>query len=137
MAALARLLKAQGMCVTGSDLALSSTVTGLAREGFAIGKGHCATQVGDADLLIYSAAIPDSNVERLEAEVRGIRCVSRAEVLGELSEARRTIAIAGTHGKTTTASMVTDILCRAGWDPGFLIGGEICLLYTSPSPRDS
>ena len=125
MAALARFLKAQGMCVTGSDIASSSTVSGLAREGFSIGKGHCATQVGDADLLIYSAAIPDSNVERLEAEVRGIRCVSRAEVLGELSEARRTIAIAGTHGKTTTASMVTDILCRAGWDPGFLIGGEI------------
>ncbi len=125
MAALARLLKAQGMCVTGSDLASSSTVSELAREGFAIGKGHCATQVGDSDLLIYSAAIPDSNVERLEAEARGIRCASRAEVLGELSRSRRTIAIAGTHGKTTTASMVTDILCRAGWDPDFLVGGEI------------
>ena len=125
MASLARLLKAQGMCVTGSDMASSSTVSGLAREGFSIGKGHCAAQVGDADLLIYSAAIPDSNVERLEAEGRGIRCASRAEVLGELSRARRTIAIAGTHGKTTTASIMTEILCRAGWEPDFLVGGEI------------
>ena len=125
MAALARFLKAQGMCVTGSDLASSSTVSGLARDGFSIGKGHCATQVGDADLLIYSAAIPDSNVERIEAEARGISCASRAEVLGELSRARRTIAIAGTHGKTTTASMMTDILYRAGWEPDFLVGGEV------------
>ncbi|MEC8647052.1 MAG: Mur ligase domain-containing protein, partial [Candidatus Latescibacterota bacterium] len=114
MASLARLLKAQGMYVTGSDMASSSTVSGLAREGFSIGKGHCAAQVGDADLLIYSAAIPDSNVERLEAEGRGIRCASRAEVLGELSRARRTIAIAGTHGKTTTASLMTEILYCAG-----------------------
>ena len=125
MAALARLLKAQGMCITGSDLTSSSTLQGLAQDGFTVSEGHSAAQLGDADLLVYSAAIPESNVERLEAEARGIRCASRGEVLGEMSKARRTIAIAGTHGKTTTASMTTNILCKAGWGPDSLVGGEV------------
>lgn len=125
MAALARLLKAQGMCVTGSDLAPSNTLSGLAKDGFSVSEGHRADLVGDADLVVYSAAVPANNVERCEAEARGIRCASRAEVLGEMSRDRRTVAIAGTHGKTTTASMMTGILCGAGWEPDFLIGGEV------------
>ena len=82
-------------------------------------------QLGEADLLVYSAAVSEDNVELAAAAERGIDCASRAQVLGAMSRERRTAAIAGTHGKTTSAAMVADILQRADWQPDILVGGEV------------
>ena len=103
-----------------------SKALGMLREdGFEVFAGHAAPQIGDADLLVYSAAIPADNAERAVAGQRGIACASRAEVLGELSRWRRTVAVAGTHGKTTSAAMLAAVLRRAGLQPDILVGGWV------------
>ena len=125
MEGLARLLAAKGCVVSGSDQADSPSVALLRQEGFAVAVGHDGQLVQGIDLVVYSAAVPADNPERRAAEHKGIPTASRAEVLGELSRAPLTLAIAGTHGKTTTASMVAAILRRAGFDPQVLVGGWI------------
>ena len=123
MEGLARLLAAKGCVVSGSDQADSRSVALLRQEGFAVAVGHDGQLVQGVDLVVYSAAVPADNPERQAAEHEGIPTASRAEVLGELSRAPLTLAVAGTHGKTTTASMVAAISRRAGLDPQVLIGG--------------
>ncbi|MCE2449487.1 MAG: UDP-N-acetylmuramate--L-alanine ligase [Candidatus Latescibacteria bacterium] len=125
MEGLARLLAAKGCVVSGSDQADSPSVALLRQEGFAVAVGHDGQLVQGVDLVVYSAAVPADNPERQAAAHEGIPTASRAEVLGELSRAPLTLAVAGTHGKTTTASMAAAILRRAGLDPQVLIGGWI------------
>ncbi len=125
MAGLARVLHGQGVRVTGSDIASSNALADLATDGFEVYVGHAAVQLGEADLLVYSAAVSEDNVELAAAAERGIDCASRAQVLGAMSRERRTAAIAGTHGKTTSSAMVADILQRADWQPDILVGGEV------------
>ncbi|MDP6702405.1 MAG: Mur ligase domain-containing protein, partial [Candidatus Latescibacteria bacterium] len=123
MEGLARILAAKGVAISGSDRVDSRVLAQLREEGFAVRVGHDANFVAGADLVIYSAAIPAQNLERTAAARLGIPTASRAEVLGELSRTPFTLAVAGTHGKTTTASMVAAILRRAGIAPQVLIGG--------------
>ena len=123
MEGLARLLAAKGCVVSGSDQADSRSVALLHQEGFAVAVGHDSELVQGVDLVVYSAAVPANNPERQAAVQEGITTASRAEVLGELSRVPLTLAIAGAHGKTTTASMVATILRCAGLDPQVLVGG--------------
>jgi UDP-N-acetylmuramate--alanine ligase len=125
MSGIARLLLARGVRVGGSDLKDSKSITRLRAAGAEIAIGHGAENVGAVDAVVVSTAIPPGNPERTEAERRGIPVLARAQVLAALMEDRRGIAVAGTHGKTTTTSMVAVILERAGLDPTYLIGGDL------------
>ena len=123
MEGLARVLGQMGCQVSGSDRVESPAVEGLRRDGFAVQVGHRAGQVEGADLVVYSAAVPVDNAEVAEGLRAGIDVVGRAELLGELTRGYQTVAVAGSHGKTTTASMVADILRQGELEPSVLIGG--------------
>ncbi|MEA2298119.1 MAG: UDP-N-acetylmuramate--alanine ligase [Solirubrobacteraceae bacterium] len=128
MSAYARAAHALGATVTGSDRAESPFARGLAEDGVLRASiGHAAANLpAGADVEVFcSSAIAPENVERRAAQERGLRVRGRAELLGELTRLRRTIAVAGAHGKTTTASMVTTALRGCGLDPGYLIGGTL------------
>ena len=86
---------------------------------------HEASNLDGVDTVVYSTAIPADHLELVEARRRGLRVLHRSEALAAAMTGRRTIAVAGTHGKTTTTSMITSILQHAGLDPSFVIGGEI------------
>jgi UDP-N-acetylmuramate--alanine ligase len=124
MSGLARLLLARGIRVTGSDVKETETTEALRREGAQVLIGHRVDNLGEPDRVVYSAAIGKANPELAEARRRGIPAVVRAELLGEVMRDRIGIAIAGTHGKTTTTAMVASIFLRAGADPSILIGGD-------------
>jgi UDP-N-acetylmuramate--alanine ligase len=128
MSAYARAASALGAELSGSDAAESAYSRALAADGVLQARiGHAAENVppGESVELVYSSAVPAANVERAAARERGLRERSRAELLGELTALRRTIAVAGTHGKTTTSAMLVHALRGAGLDPGWLIGGTI------------
>ena len=125
MSGIARLMLARGVVVTGSDLKASSGLDALRRLGASITVGHDAANVPDADVVVISSAIPPTNPELAAARTRGIEILMRAQALAALLGALRTIAVAGTHGKTTTTSMAADVLQRAGLDPTYVIGGEL------------
>jgi UDP-N-acetylmuramate--alanine ligase len=128
MSAYARAAHALGAEVSGSDAARSSYLESLEADGIlraSIGHDGANLPAGEGVELFYSSAVPDTNPERLAARERGIPERPRAELLGELSALRRTIAVAGTHGKTTTASMIVCALRAAGAEPGWLIGGTV------------
>lgn len=123
MCGIAEVLASEGYSVSGSDLQASSVTRHLERMGVRVYIGHDAAQVRDADVLVVSAAVPPTNVEILEARRKSIAVIPRAEMLGELMRYRVGIAIAGTHGKTTTTSMIAAIFESAGADPTYVIGG--------------
>ena len=123
MSGIARILLARGVAVSGSDAAPSDLLDELAALGAVIHLGHDGAHVGDADTLVVSSAIRPDNPELTEARRRGIRVLHRAAALGSAMLGRRGIAIAGTHGKTTTTSMLTTILRGCGADPAYVIGG--------------
>ena len=125
MSAIAEVLVSMGHTVSGSDLKASSGLERLAALGVDVRVGHAADQVGGADLVTRSTAVPDGTPECRAAIERGIPLLSRAEVLGAISGLRDTIAVAGTHGKTTTASMLALVLREAGLRPSFIIGGDV------------
>jgi UDP-N-acetylmuramate--alanine ligase len=128
MSGYARAAHALGARVSGSDAASGPYLERLAADGVLEAKlGHAAENVpaGEDVEVVYSSAVPAENVERRAARERGLPERSRAELLGELTALRRTIAVAGTHGKTTTASMLVHALRGAGLDPGWLIGGAV------------
>jgi UDP-N-acetylmuramate--alanine ligase len=127
MSGLALVARALGASVTGSDRAESSYLARVREAGVEPSLGHAAGNVpeGDDVELVVSTAIGADNAERAAARARGLREIHRGELLGELSRLRRTIAIAGTHGKTTTASMATHALMAIGWQPSYVIGGEL------------
>ena len=123
MSAIARLFLERGAIVTGSDERRSATVEALEREGATIAIGHRAENIGDVDWIVASTAIDPANPERRAARERAIPIVTRGQMLAELIGTSPCIAVAGTHGKTTTTAMVTAILVAGGLDPTFAIGG--------------
>ncbi len=123
VSAVARALHAVGKDVRGSDVRESSITRALRAEGIRVVIGQSADNLGDADLVIWSTAIPDTNPERRAAAERGIPLVHRAEALGTLVATRPSIGVVGTHGKGTVASAIARVFDAAGRDPSFLIGG--------------
>jgi len=125
MAALARLLLSMGKQVSGSDLSGSQTGAQLRVEGAVVVDRHAAANVPlDADYVVRSSAVPVDNPEVLEADRRGIANRKLAETVGELMRGRSGVAVAGTHGKTTTTALVTWLLDQGGLDPLALIGAD-------------
>ncbi|MFC4819432.1 UDP-N-acetylmuramate--L-alanine ligase [Dokdonella ginsengisoli] len=125
MSGIAEVLSNLGYSVSGSDKADNATTRRLADLGVRIDREHAAANVADADVLVVSSAIRPDNPELLAARERRIPIVPRAEMLGELMRFRRGIAVAGTHGKTTTTSLTASVLAEAGLDPTFVIGGQL------------
>ncbi len=131
LSAIARVLMGLGYRVSGSDQVGSALTTALAEEGATVYLGHRAEQVDGADLVVVSSAIPGDNVELMAALARGIPVIKRAEFLGELMAGRTAIAVAGSHGKTTTTGMIATMLLTADRDPTFIVGGQIAHLGTN------
>lgn len=126
MSAIASVLAAMGHTVTGSDLKASAGLERLKGQGVAVSVGHRAENIGDhVDYLAISTAVPATNPEVVAARERGIPILSRSRLLAAVAALRRTVAIAGTHGKTTTSSMLALVLVEAGVHPSFIIGGEV------------
>jgi len=123
MSGIAEVLVNQGFTVSGSDLAESRTTRHLQKLGITVFPGHDAAQVEGADVLVVSTAVDSENPELIAARELRIPVVPRAEMLAELMRFRRGIAVAGTHGKTTTTSLTASLLAEAGMDPTFVIGG--------------
>lgn len=125
MSGIAEVLCTLGYTVSGSDLADSAVTRRLTGLGATIHRGHAAANVLGADCVVVSSAIRADNPELLEARAQRIPVVPRAEMLAELMRFRRSIAIAGTHGKTTTTSLTASVLAEGGLDPTFVIGGQL------------
>jgi UDP-N-acetylmuramate--alanine ligase len=125
MSGIARLLLARGVAVSGSDLKDSPGLLLLRGAGARVAVGHRGEDLGSPDAVVVSTAIREDNPEVRAARDRGIPILARAQVLAALMRERRGVAVAGTHGKTTTTSMVSVILERAGLDPTYVIGGDL------------
>ena len=125
MSGIAEVLLNLGFRVSGSDLADTATTRRLARQGAKVFRGHAAENVGKADVVVVSSAVPADNPEVAAARSRGIPVVPRALMLAELMRFKQGIAVAGTHGKTTTTSLVASVLAEGGLDPTFVIGGRL------------
>src|SRR6266436_7230597 len=128
MSGIAEVLINLGYQVTGSDLEEGATVKGLRALGGRITRGHRAENVGDADVVVISSAVKADNPEVMEARRRQVPVIPRAEMLAELMRLKYGVAIAGSHGKTSTTSMVAQILSGAGLDPTIIIGGRLGML---------
>ena len=131
MSGLAKVMLEQGHEVSGSDLHANALTQRLVEMGACIHEGHDATNVNEAELVVVSSAVPADNVELAEAARRDLRVIKRAEMLARLCEGRRLVAVAGTHGKTTTSAMISWVLLEAGLDPTVLVGGELLDLGTN------
>ncbi|MDE3090770.1 MAG: UDP-N-acetylmuramate--L-alanine ligase, partial [Chloroflexota bacterium] len=125
ISAIARVLLARGVAVSGSDLHASPLTEDLARLGAVVFIGHRAENIGDAELVLVTSAAPEDNSEIIEARRRGIRIDRRYDFFPELTAGKTTIAVAGTHGKTTTTGMIAKMLADAGLDPDAVVGGII------------
>jgi UDP-N-acetylmuramate--alanine ligase len=125
MSGIAEVLHNLGYTISGSDLSDSATLRRLAALGIQTFVGHAAQHVADADAVVTSTAVKTDNPEVLAARERHVPIVPRAVMLAELMRLKRGIAIAGTHGKTTTTSLVASVLAEAGLDPTFVIGGRL------------
>jgi UDP-N-acetylmuramate--alanine ligase len=125
MSAIATVLAAMGHQVTGSDLKASVVTERLGNQRITVSIGHRPENLGDAEFVTYSPAVSATNPELIEAQRRGVTVVRRAEVLAAIALTKRCIAVAGTHGKTTTSSMLSLILAEAGLRPSFLIGADV------------
>jgi UDP-N-acetylmuramate--alanine ligase len=125
MSAIAVVLMAKGVAVSGSDLKESRNTLRLEEMGARIFIGHRPENVDGADLLVVSSAVPDRNPELKRAEELGLKIMPRAAMLSLIMKEGLGVAIAGTHGKTTTTSMVAMIMKEAGLDPSYIIGGEL------------
>lgn len=137
MSAIATVLAQMGHRVSGSDLKESRTVARLRVAGVDVSIGHDADHVSaDVDAVVVSTAIPSSSPEVRAAEERGIPVLRRAEALRAIVATRRTVAVAGSHGKTTTASMLALVLRAAGWQPSFIIGGDLNEVGTNAALDD-
>ena len=151
MVGIAEMLLNQGFTISGSDLVKNKNTSRLEKMGAKIFLGHNKKNVSEADVIVYSSAVVKSNPEIKAAEMLNKTIIPRAEMLASLMRGFHSIAVAGSHGKTSTTSLISNIFIKANLDPTFIIGGKIlgqesrsilgasdyiCLLYTSPSPRD-
>ncbi|GAB2720403.1 UDP-N-acetylmuramate--L-alanine ligase [Paenibacillus thermoaerophilus] len=125
MSAIAKVLLEMGFRVTGSDVARAELTDKLAARGAQVFIGHDEGHVRGADMVVYSTALSKDNVELSAAERLNIPTLHRSQMLARLLNARKGIAVAGAHGKTTTSSMIAHVLERSGFDPTYLIGGEM------------
>lgn len=125
MSGIARILRARGVAVSGSDVSESRTLTALRALGATVYVGHDAAHVADAATVVVSAAIRDTNPEVVAAREAGLPVIHRAQALAAVMSGYRGIAVAGTHGKTTTTSMLTVALQHCGADPSFAIGSDL------------
>ena len=125
MSGIAEVLHNMGFVISGSDLADNETVRRLRKKGIKIAVGHHRAQVRDVEAVVYSSAIRRDNVEIVAALERRIPVIPRAEMLAELMRMKYSVAVGGTHGKTTTTSMIAGILTRADFDPTFVVGGKL------------
>jgi UDP-N-acetylmuramate--alanine ligase len=125
MSGIAEVLVNQGFLVSGSDLADNATTRRLADLGIRVVTGHAAENVDGADAVVVSTAVKEDNPEVQAARARKIPLVPRAQMLAELMRLKSGVAVAGTHGKTTTTSLVASILAEGGLDPTFVIGGRL------------
>ena len=125
MSAIAKVLVERGMPVSGSDLKRSRAVTALSAMGAPVHIGHEASQVEGAEVVVVSSAIRESNPELAAARAAGMKILSRGEALAALLSDRRSIIVAGTHGKTSTTSMIVSVLRAAHLDPTYLVGGGL------------
>jgi UDP-N-acetylmuramate--alanine ligase len=135
VSALARLMRSRGARVGGSDAVDSELLRALAREGIAVSVGHDSANVpDDVELVVYSTAVPEDNQELARARELGISCMTRGAFLGALSRDYYTIAVAGTHGKTTTTAMLAKVLRDAGLTPTVLVGSLLIVEGTNFLP---
>lgn len=125
MSGIARIMLAKGINISGSDAKDSSVLSGLKTLGAQVFIGHAASNIGDADILVVSSAIDQNNPEIIAANDEGLVVLTRAQALALLMSESKSVAVAGTHGKTTTTSMLTVALQQVGLDPSFAIGGMI------------
>ena len=125
MSGIAAVLARLGVAVTGSDLKVSRYTRHVEGLGVAVHIGHHEANLGEAAMVVISSAIPESNPELRAARRTGLPVLQRAEMLARVMTMRRGIAVAGTHGKTTTSSMVSHVLFQCGLEPTFLVGGEL------------
>src|SRR5690554_2102597 len=125
MSGIAEVLHTLGFVVTGSDMLESPAVQHLRELGIEVFIGHDAANLGEADVLVISTAIAPDNPELETAQARRLPIVRRAEMLAEIMRFRIGLAVAGTHGKTTTTSLLAAIMAEAGLDPTYVIGGKL------------
>ncbi len=134
MSGLARILLGDGVRVSGSDLTPSHLTAELATIGATIAIGHDAANIGDADLIVRTIAVKDDNPELIAARNQKREIITRAQMVARIAQARTTLTVAGSHGKTTTSTMLTLMLREADLDPSFILGGEAAAL-TSHAAR--
>lgn len=125
MGGIAEVMFHLGFNVTGSDMSVNALTTRLSSLGITVHQGHDASNVKYADVVVVSTAVPEDNPELVRARERRIPVVPRAAMLGELMRFQQGIAVAGTHGKTTTTSLVASVLHQGGLDPTYVIGGRL------------
>ena len=133
MCGIAELLHDQGYRVSGSDLREGPTLDRLRQLGIDVEVGHDAAHLGHVDVCVYSSAVHPTNPELVEAERRKIPVIPRAEMLAEVMRLKDGIAVGGSHGKTTTSSLIAHVLHAAGLDPTAVIGGRVLMPDASPS----
>lgn len=131
LSAIAHVLLDEGYVISGSDQQASPVTDQLTEHGVGIVIGHHAENVAGAEWVVVSSAIPPDNPEVVEARAHGIPVIKRAELLGRMMQGRKGVAVAGTHGKTTTTAMIAQMLLEAGLDPTFIVGGVIGGLETN------
>ncbi len=125
LSAIARVLMEQGHTISGSDRSSGPLADALARDGAAVRIGHDAANVEGADVVVISSAVAADNPEVAAARARGIPVFKRSDMIASVMAGQTVIAVAGTHGKTTTTSMIAHLLIEAGLQPGYIIGGTL------------
>lgn len=136
LSAIARLLLESGYTVSGSDMLASPLTQNVREAGAQLFIGHAAENIVGADLIVRSSAIPDENIEVQQALSKGVPVLKRADFLGQLMDGYQGIAVAGTHGKTSTTAMIAWLLSSLGQDPSFIVGGVINNLGTNARSGD-
>ena len=123
---LAEILNSEGYQLSGSDMNEGETLDRIKGYGIPVYMGHRAENIDGAELMVYSAAIKEDNPERKAAVEQGIPCIERSVMLGVVTRRyKRSIAVSGTHGKTTTTAMLSQVLIGSGFDPSAIIGGKL------------